>query len=317
VKKKSSATENEILKVGKYQVKITNLDKILFPKPAITKGELIDYYYKIAPTMLPYLKDRLITMQRFPDGIEGESFFQKDAKEYFPEWIKTKVVAKEDGTTRYVIVNNAATLIYIVNLASIPIHRWLSTVKKLHYPDLIIFDLDPSGKDFNHVRHAALKLKNLLEDLGLVPFVMTTGSRGLHVVIPIKPQYDFDFVRKFSRDVSYELIALDPKHLTGEVRKENREGRIFVDYFRNGFGATGVCPYAVRPHPGAPVATPLVWKEVESKSLKSTTYTIKNIFKRLDRIGDPWKDMKKHARSITKPRKFLDKIMQEKITVKI
>jgi bifunctional non-homologous end joining protein LigD len=302
--------DNNVIKAGKYQVAITNPDRLLFPKSKICKQDLIDYYQDIAPTMLPYLKNRPISMQRFPEGIDKQGFFQKDAPDYFPEFIQRTLIGKEGGHVNYVMVNNAATLIYLANSACIAIHPWLSTIKSLDCPDRIIFDLDPSGKDFGLVRKTALLFKDFLEGLGLVPFVMTTGSRGLHVTVPIKPEKDFDEVRNFAREIGDVLIVRYPEFLTGEIRKDKRAGKIFVDYLRNGFGQTGVSPYSVRAHEKAPVATPLEWPEVKSASLRSDKYTINNIFKRLATVGDPWQDMKKSARSISKAQKKLEKMKE-------
>lgn len=299
------------IKVGKHSIAVTHPDKLIYPKNKISKAQVVDYYVQIAEYMLPYLKDRPLSMQRFPDGIAGEGFYQKDAGKYFPEWIKTFAVKKEEGgLVHHVVVNDAATLAYIATQLCLVFHIWLSKIKKIDYPDRMIFDLDPSGKDFNMVRHAALKLKDMLEDLGLVPFVMTTGSRGLHVVVPLKATENFDVVRKFARDLAQIMVDEDPKHLTLELRKDKRQGKIFVDYLRNGFGATGVCPYSLRAKPGAPVATPLAWPEVAKKSLKPDQWNIKNILARLKK-GDPWQHINKYATSLKTPRKKLDKMMQE------
>lgn len=308
MKKSSNSLE---IKVGKQKLAVSHPEKVIYPKPKITKAEVVDYYVRIAKYMLPYLKDRPLSMQRFPDGIDKQGFYQKDAGDYFPDWIKTISVKKEEGgTVHHVVVNDAATLAYIATQMCLVFHRWLSKISKMNNPDVMIFDLDPSGKDFNMVRHAAITLKELLEELGLVPFVMTTGSRGLHVVVPLKGTEDFDEVRKFARDLAQIMVDEDPKHLTLEMRKDKRKGKIFVDYLRNGFGATGVAPYSLRARPGAPVATPLKWPEVSKKSLKPDQWNSKTIFNRLKK-GDPWKNMPKYAKSLSSARKKLDKMMQE------
>lgn len=307
---KRGKESSRVIKVGNRIINLSNEDKILFPKSKITKGDLISYYHDIAPTVVPYIKERLITMQRFPEGIGKDGFFQKDAGKYFPEWIKTKRVKKQEGgAVDYVICNNAATLVYLANQAVITPHIWLSKADALDYPDRLIFDLDPSTKDFELVRTAALELKDFLEDLGLKSFVMTTGSRGLHVVIPLKRKDDFDTVRDFARDLATYMAENDPDHLTVEVRKEKRHGRVFIDYLRNAFGQTGVAPYAVRPIEGAPVATPLHWHEVEDPHLTPQKYTINNVLEKLKKDGDPWKGINKSARSIRDARKQLDRLM--------
>lgn len=301
------------LKIGKYTVNVTHPDRMIASHPAITKQELIDYYQSIAPTMLPYLKDRPLTMQRFVDGIDKEGFYQKEAAEYFPDYIERVKVKKEGGFVHHVVVNNAVSLVYLANQLVVCFHVWLSTIDNLNKPDHMIFDLDPSGKDFSLVRRAALQLKKLLESLGLVPFVMTTGSRGLHVVVPIKPQASFDTVRDFAHDVARIMVNQDPDSLTLEIRKEKRGDKVFIDYLRNSFAATGIAPYSVRARSRAPVATPLAWNEVSKKSLKPDQWTIKTLLKRLARKDDPWKGMHKHAMSIKGARKRLDKIIKEGI----
>lgn len=317
--KKSRASDDEEdasmgdeIKVGKHTIEVSNLDKVLFAKPKITKGDLIEYYRKIAAIMLPYMKDRPLVMQRFPNGIDKEGFYQKDAGEYFPDWIELiKVKKKEGGNVHHVVVNSPETLIYLANQAVIVFHLWLSKIAKLANPDRVIFDLDPSGKNFEDIRISALDLKKLLDKLRLVSFVMTTGSRGLHIVIPIKPELDFDEVRDFAYDVASVLVQQDPDHRTLEIRKDKRKGKVFIDYLRNSFAATGVSPYSVRARPGAPVATPLDWKEVSKKSLRPDMFTIKNIFKRLSGKGDPWKTMQKKAQSLKMARKILDEMLEE------
>jgi bifunctional non-homologous end joining protein LigD len=209
-----------------------------------------------------------------------------------------------------VVCNNVATLAYLANQACITPHLWLSKLDKLHYPDRMIFDLDPSGTDFNQVRFAALRLRTILEDeLGLTTFVMTTGSRGLHVWVPLKRRYDFDYVHEFARDVARVMVMRDPVHMTIELAKKKREDKIFVDFLRNSYSATAVAPYALRALPGAPVATPLAWKEVNNAKLHSQEYTMRTIKKRLARITDPWHGIEHAACSLTKARAKLDLIM--------
>lgn len=296
MKKKVNSLKKHRLK---RNVDKTNENRVLFPKSGITKGDLINYYEKIAPTMLPYMKNRLISMQRFPGGIDQEGFYQKDASEYFPKWIKRVSVKKQDGgRVNYVVCNNAATLVYLANQACITNHIWLSRIDKLEIPDRMIFDLDPSECNFTKIRQGALILKKYLEDLGLCAFAMTTGSKGIHVVVPLKRKYSFDTVRQFAKNIAETLVNKYPERFTLEMHKQKRGKHIFIDYLRNAFGQTGVAPYSVRAKEKAPVATPLFWKEVSDAKLTATKYTIKNIFKRLDEVGDPWEKIDKHACSI-------------------
>ncbi len=296
------------LRVGRYIVTLSNQDKVLFAKSNITKGNLVDYYARIAPYMLPYMKNRPVTMHRYPDGIGNPGFYQKDADDYFPDYIVIQPVERSTGTTiNYAVVNNAASLVYLANLACITPHVWLSKIDKLNYPDRMIFDFDPSpGVQFSTVRWAALQAKELLEELGLKTFIMTTGSRGVHLVVPIKRLYLFDELREFATDVARLLVDRYPTKLTLELRRAKRGKRIFIDTLRNAWSATAVAPYAVRAKPGAPVATPIAWDEL--RGVTSQKYNIKNIFLRLARIKDPWQDMQKKAGALSLAWKKLKKL---------
>lgn len=209
-------------KYGKYEVEITHPDKVLLPK-GITKGDLIDYYDKIADQMVPYCKDRALMMHRFPEGLEGESFYQKDASAYFPDWIKRAKIPKEGGFNSMVVCQNRATLVYLANQACITPHLWLSRIDKLHNPDRLIFDFDPSGDDFSLVQFVALAMKDLLDSLGLTSFVMTTGSRGVHIIIPLNRRLEFKTVRDFAQQCAQEIIKAHPNKATMEIRKEKEE----------------------------------------------------------------------------------------------
>lgn len=306
---KTNETESYI-KVGRYTIKVSHLDRIIFPKAKITKGDLIDYYERIAPIMLPYLKDRLLTMKRYPTGIQGEGFFHKDAPDYFPSFIKRKAITRSDGQiVNFVVCNNEATLVYIANHGCITPHIGLSKIDKLNYPDKMIFDLDPSIKKFEQVQEGAFYLKAVLDELELPNFVMTTGSRGLHIVVPIKRLRTFDWVRKFAGSIGGLLVQQHPKLFTMQIRKNKRGRKIFIDVLRNASRQTAVAPYAVRPRPGAPIATPITWQEAARKTLTPTQYTIKNIFKRIDKVGDIWSDMSSHAVSLTRAAKTISTLL--------
>lgn len=277
-----------IYQCGAYTVESSNESKIFFP-PKITKGNLIDYYYQIAPLMLVHIKDRPLTMQRYPDGINGDSFFHKDTPAYFPEYIKRIPVPKSDGgQTAYTIAENEATIVYLANQGCITIHQWLSKADKLHYPDRMIFDLDPSVPGFEQIRTAAFELKELLEREHLTCYVLLTGSRGVHVVVAIKRQYPFETVKKYAQYFADIMVEKNPEKYTTELRKEKRGKKIFIDTHRINFGATAVAPYSVRARPHAPVATPITWEELAHKKIVSNTFTIDTIFKLLDKRGDAW-----------------------------
>jgi bifunctional non-homologous end joining protein LigD len=285
------------MKVGSHTIETSNEDKIFFPESGITKGDLIHYYKDIAPIMLPHVQDRPITMHRFPDGIEGEGFYQKEIPDYFPQWMdRVRIKKKEGGENEQVVCNNAAALVYLANQACITPHVWLSRTDKLNYPDKLVFDLDPPGDEFEPVRKAAYTLKDMLKERRLTPFVMTTGSRGVHVVAPLDRSQDFDTVRTFAENLADVLAQDDPQYVTTEQRKPKRGSRVFLDMLRNSYAQTSVAPYAVRAKPGAPVATPLEWEELADTT--SQSYTIKTIFRRMGQKRDPWKSLYSEARPL-------------------
>lgn len=279
-----------IILVNRKRVELTHCEKILFPRDHITKGELIDYYLAIAPHMLPYITDHPLMLQRFVNGITEEGFYQKDAGSYFPDWIKLKKIAKQnDGAINYVVANNAATLVYLTNQVTITYHAWLSTIDNLHKPDRIVFDLDPSGHaTFTDVCAVARVLHDYCETKAILPLLMTTGSRGLHIIIPLRQQHDFDTVRTVARNIAHYCAEKLPNKITLEARINNRGNKIYIDILRNAFAQTSVAAYSVRPRPHAPVATPITWQELFDKKVKtSDQFTIKTIFKRLAHTN-PW-----------------------------
>lgn len=301
-------TDSETITLGNRRIELSHLDKVLFPKSGITKGELVDYYRRIADTMLPHLRERPLSMHRFPDGIGKDGFFQKNLPDYFPDWFDRVELEKEGGTVSYAVVGDAASLVYIANQGCITPHLSLARRDKPHRPDRLIFDLDPSDDDFGKVQQGAQHLKALLDELELPVFVQTTGSRGLHLVVPLDRSEDFDTVRAFSQDVARRLAERHPKLLTVEHRKDKRGDRVFVDYLRNAYGQTSVAAYSVRAKEGGPVATPLRWDEAGASDLGPRKYTLKNLFRRLGRIEDPWAGIGKQAVKLGKARDRLAKL---------
>jgi bifunctional non-homologous end joining protein LigD len=280
-------------------VKLSHPDKVMFPKGKITKQELFDYYGKVARLMLPLIKNRPISQLRYPQGIKGEGFFQKNAPQGMPQWVKTEKVAREErDAIHMVLCNDKSTLLWLANQDCITPHIWLSKIDKPDFPDRMIFDLDPPPKKgFGVVVKAALKLKEVLEkEYGLKTFVTTTGSKGLHVVVPIKRTRHFNEVRAFARSIAEKMVEAEPKKYTLESRIAKRGGRIYIDVVRNAKGQTVMAPYAVRPKEGAPVATPLFWKELEDPKLKSTSFNIRNIDQRLKK--NPWAGIDKAAKAL-------------------
>jgi bifunctional non-homologous end joining protein LigD len=281
---------------------LTHKSKILFPEAHVTKEELGDYYDHIAPFMLPFLRDRPLAMHRFPNGINGESFYQKEISEYFPKWVDRVTITNKDGSkTTYVVCQNRETLVYLAYQACITFHVWLSKRDKLDYPDHMVFDLDPGEKTtFDIVRHTALMIKEYLEDLGLISFPMTTGSRGIHVVVPIRRTQPFEFVHPYALSLAKAIASENPEQLTADIRKEERHGRLFIDAMRNTYAHLSVAPYSVRARSKAPVATPLLWEEVKDPKLQSQSYTIRNIFDRLKRVGNVWEEFFKVKNTLKK-----------------
>lgn len=303
------------MKVGRRTVDVSNRDKVFFPESGVTKGDLVDYYHRVAGYLLPHARDRLVSMHRFPDGIDGSGFYHKDVPEHFPGWIHTEEVEKEGGSLRQLVLDDAATLVYIVDQACITPHVWLSRVDRRRHPDRMVFDLDPPGNQtsatFDEVRWTARRLKELLEEVGLVPFVMTSGSRGLHVHVPLDRSADFGAVRAFAADAADLLVARHPDRLTRAQRKAKRGDRVFLDVMRNAYAQTAVVPYAVRAREGAPVATPLEWDELGGGEMGPRRYGVRNLFRRMAQREDPWKGMGRRGRGLTDPRKALDRLREE------
>jgi bifunctional non-homologous end joining protein LigD len=303
------AGASRTLRLGRYSVELSSLDRVLFPDSGVTKGELVEHYRTIADRMLPHLRGRPVSMQRFPGGIQEEGFFQKSAPDYFPEWIARARVSKAGGTVEHVVCDNAATLVYLANQGCITPHVWLSRIDRIDHPDRLIFDLDPAGADFEAVRFAAGRVRELLEEIGLASFPLATGGRGLHLVVPLDRVADFDAVRSFARDVAGTLAARHPKRLTVEVRKNKRRGRVFLDVLRNAYAQTAVPPYAVRARPGAPVAVPLAWEEVSDPKIRGDAWSIRSLPARLEAVADPWAGLSRRARSLSGPRRRLERIL--------
>ena len=268
---------------------MSNLDKVFFPDSGITKGDLVEYYRQIASIMLPYLQDRPLILHRYPDGIDQERLIQQQVSSYFPDWIERIQVKKRDnGYVDHPLCQNAATLIYLANQACISLHVWPSRTDRLDYPDQLVFDLDPSGESFALVKEVALILKKFLQELDLEPYVKTSGSRGLHVVIFLDRGADFLKVRGFAQETARILSELEPEKVTVEQRKEWRKGYVLMDYVRNSYGQSMIAPYSIRALPGAPISTPLDWNELSDVDLTAQSFTVKNIFERLSRKSDPW-----------------------------
>ena len=287
-------------------VEVPRADKVLYPDDGLTKADVAGYYADVADAMLPHLAHRPVNMQRFPDGIDGQAFYEKKRPDHFPDWVHDTTVHTADGTQRQVVVADRRTLVYLAGQACLTPHTWLSREPDLDHPDQLIVDLDPSGDDLALVRRATRTVRDVLESLDLPAYLKTTGSRGYHVLVPLRPEHGFDDVRRLARHVAGLVVEQDPDAFTVEQRKQKRGSRVFVDVLRNGYGQTAVPPYALRARPGAPVATPIEWDELSR--VEPDHFTPDAVRRRLAERGDPWSGVRRHARSLTK---LLDRLDRE------
>ena len=276
-----------VLHVDGHALRLTHLEKVLFPEDGYTKADLIRYYTEVSPFLLPWVKDRPLTLKPFPDGISGPSFYQKEKPDFTPRWVRTwrDLEAGRDGGIDYVLANDLATLVWLANYTAIEIHPWLSRVDDPDHPDTAIVDLDPSaGAGWDDVREAAAVVRDVLDDLGLRGFPKTTGSRGIHILVPIARRYSFDESRGFVEDVGRLSRERAPKLVTVEAVKDRRRG-VYVDYLQNVRGKTTAGPYSVRPLRRAPVSAPLAWEELGAVG-RPDAFTIATLPERLARVGD-------------------------------
>jgi len=285
--------------VGEVQISLSSEDRVLFPDDDITKGDLVAYYRAVADVMVPHVARRPLTLHRFPSGIDGQKFYQKQAAEYFPKWISRVTLRSADGDEKeYVTADDAASIVYLANQNCVVFHPCSTRAPALHRPDLLILDLDPSDDDFEKVREGAQRLRGILSEVGLAPFLKTTGSRGLHVVAPIVPEEDEDGVRQFARLIADVLVREAPETFTVEMSKVARGRRVFVDHLRNGKAQTAVAPYSVRALPGAPVAMPIRWAELDDPALDARRYRLRDAPAVLAERGDVWRDIRRSARPL-------------------
>lgn len=262
------------VRAGRRIVEVSRPQKVLFADDGMTKADLAAYYRTVARRMLPHLRGRPLMLERHPDGIDDPGFLQKEIPGNFPDWIHRAELPKEGGTVTYVLCEDTATLVLLADQGCVTLHRWLSRVDRPDHPDRLVFDLDPPDDDFTPVREAARWLHDLLDEIGLPSVLMTTGSRGLHVLVPLDRRTPFDDVRAFAADVADALADRHPEQLTTEVRKKARAGRLYLDIQRNAYGQTAVAPYAVRARPGAPVAAPLTWDDLDDPDLHARRWTL-------------------------------------------
>ncbi|MEP7379231.1 MAG: non-homologous end-joining DNA ligase [Chloroflexota bacterium] len=295
----------DTIKVGGREMEITHGDRVVFPDDGVTKREIVEHYARVATVMVPHLRGRPVSMQRVRETINTQVFYQKDAPDYFPAWIARVTVPKVGGTVTHAIVNDAASLVYLANQGCVTPHVWLSRVPDLQVPDRMIIDFDPGEGGVADARFAAHVAHEVVTAAGLVPHLMATGSRGYHLVVPLRPQADFEEVRAVAFGLSEVMARRAPDRLTTEFYKEKRDGRLFLDCNRNAWAQTAVPPYSIRPKRGAHVAVPLAWDELDT--VAPDTFDVRSIGARLAEVANPWKNFGAHMRSLTAAKKWLAK----------
>ena len=290
---------------------ISHPEKLLFPADGISKGELADYYQRVAAVMLPHLRGRPLTMERYPAGIDKKGFIQKEVSKGFPAWLQRVEVPKKVGTLWHPVVQDEQSLQWVANQNAITLHVWTSRLPRLGNPDLCVFDLDPSVEEPNVLRNAALAVRALLDELELPSWIKTSGSKGFHIVVPLDGRAGFEDVSRFAHGVGRVLVQRDAAHLTQEFSKAERGDRILIDTGRNGYSATFAAAYTVRAKAGAPVSAPCSWDEVERGSVAPQTFTLRSMHERLASIGDLWSNLYDSGASLTTPLQRLRELLSE------
>jgi bifunctional non-homologous end joining protein LigD len=292
---------------GDVTVACTNVDRVMFPDDGITKGDLLAYYAGVADLMVPELRGRPLTVVRYTKGIDKGGFFQKHRQKHYPAWldhVETGAKTRVD----YPIVDTAAGLVYMANQGSIELHVWTSRKDELDRPDMLVFDLDPPDGRFDMARRAAQLMRELLGELGLPAFAKTTGSKGLHVVVPLDDAAGSEEAAALTTRLAALLCRRHPELLTMEFYKKDRKGRLFLDVMRNAIGATLVAPYSLRGKPGAPVSAPIEWSELDDDALRSDTIGLRTLRDWLDRRGDPWQSLRRAPGSVAAAARALDRL---------
>ena len=303
-----SKAENEIRKtlvVDGRKIEVGHPDRVYFPASNFTKFDMLGYYASISGPMARQTRRRALSLRRYPCGIGQKGFFQKRVGSYFPPWIPRATLPIKEGSLEYAVGGDPAALVWLASLGTIEFHAMLSRTDKPYAPDQIIFDLDPPDDYSDDVRLAALGLKAICDDLGLASLVKTTGSRGFHVIVPIARHYDFDQTRTFARLLAARLLEQQPGRLTLDMRKAQRQGRILVDIWRNGYGQTAIAPFSIRARPGAPIAVPLHWDDLKSRDIHPRAVTLGNYRKHAEKAANAWPQTLGPARQLEKALKIL------------
>ena len=280
-------------------VKLSHPDKVLFPADGLTKADLAGHYARVAEAMLPHVRDRPMNLWRWNNGIDGERVVQQSLPKGAPDWVaRVEVPRRKGGNIFHGLINDGRTLRWLAQQNCITPHVWNSRADKLDRPDRVVFDLDPTVEDFAVVREAAQAVAEVLHELGVTPFAMVSGSRGIHVYAPLKRTRTADEIRAAAQTIAERVVERRPETLTTAWRKEKRDGKILVDVARNTYGQTVVAPYAVRALPGAPVATPVSWDEVGDAALRPQGFKLREMGERLRAAGDPWAEMESSAATL-------------------
>ena len=303
--KRKTLEGDATVKIGNCAVGFTSLDRVYWPDEGFTKADLLRYYYDVADFILPYLKDRPLIMKRYPTGIRGQSFHQHDVDEV-PEFVRTIALEAENEQglheVNYIVCDNLQTHLYLANLGAIERHPFHSRIEKLDFPDYFVFDLDPGDEvEFTTICEVAVIARDVIADLGLQAYAKTSGSRGIHVYVPVKPEYTYDQIADIAAKIAKLVADEAPKSATVERSKSKRKAtQIYVDHMQNAYGKSVVAPYSVRPKPGATVSAPLEWKEVEKKKISIEDFTIENMVDRIKKKGDLFEPVLKNKQNLNK-----------------
>ncbi len=282
-----SEEKRKMVEIQGRVLTLTNLNKLYWPDMGLTKAHLIKYYLDMAPYILPHIHNRPLVMKRYPDGINGDYFYQKECPSYAPKWVETYSVMHTEKNVNYIVCNDMATLVWLANQGCVEIHGWLGRVEDIDYPDLAVFDLDPAeGVPFNEVLKVALLVRDLLMEFGMNGFPKTSGSSGMNIFIPLDGKHTFAGVAEAMKRLAEIIARAYPSGVSLERSISKRKGKVYLDYLQNGRGKTMALAYSLRPLPGAPVSTPLTWAEVEEKCIRPEQFNIANINDRVQRLGD-------------------------------
>jgi bifunctional non-homologous end joining protein LigD len=304
--------EEAALTIDGRRLKFTHLNKVFYPAEGYNKRDLLNFYDAVAGLLLPYLKDRPLSLKRYPDGIAAEFFFQKDTHDRFPPWVRAEPIYSDHkkAPTRWVVADDRAALLYLTNLGCIDQNPWMSRVGSLECPDFMLIDLDPQGCEFDRIIEAAQLVRKKLDLVGLEGYPKTTGGDGMHIYVPLVPVYSYEQVRSFTEIIARVVAAERPDLFTTPRAVTRREqGKVYFDYLQIGESKTIAAPYVVRAYPGAPVATPLAWREV-STGLMPSHFHIRNVTDRFDRVGDLFEPVLKNLQRLEPAMAKLEKLVQ-------